>query len=61
MIPARNEAETIGSAVASLLAQELSPVKIVVVDDESTDGTAKIAQAAASGSGRESDLTVVRG
>lgn len=61
VIPARNEAKTIGTAVASLLAQDFAPVKIIVVDDESTDGTAEIAQAAASGSERESDLTVVRG
>lgn len=62
VIPARNEAETIGTAVTSLLAQEFSPpLKIVVVDDQSTDRTAEIAQAAAREAGRAADLTIIHG
>ena len=48
IVPARNEAETIGRAVASLAAQSYKgALSIVVVDDQSTDGTA--AQARSSG------------
>ena len=44
VIPARNEAATIGETVRSLLAQELAiPLRIVLVDDGSSDGTAEIA------------------
>ncbi|HTU55125.1 MAG TPA: glycosyltransferase [Acetobacteraceae bacterium] len=57
VVPARNEAETIGEALASLLAQDYSgPMRILMVDDGSTDGTAEIARAL--GDGR---LTVVAG
>lgn len=50
VIPARNEAAVIGRALASLAAQEYpAPVPIVVVDDESSDGTADLARSAASG------------
>ena len=41
-IPARNEEEEIGVALDSWLAQEHPALRIVVVDDGSTDGTAKI-------------------
>ena len=59
IIPARDEAATIGATVASLLAQDYpGPLRIVVVDDESADGTARIARAAAGGSDR---LHVVAG
>lgn len=48
IIPARNEAGSIAQAVASLAAQEYpGALHIVVVDDESTDGTAAAARAAA--------------
>ena len=42
IVPARNEARTIGVCVGSLLAQDYprERMKIVVVDDNSTDGTA---------------------
>ena len=41
IIPARDEAELIGRAVASLHAQHaLHPLRVIVADDESTDGTA---------------------
>lgn len=44
VIPARNEAETIGRAIASLAAQSYSgPFHIFLVDDHSGDGTAEIA------------------
>ena len=44
VIPARNEAEGIGRTVGSLLGQDYKGrVSVVVVDDESTDGTAEVA------------------
>ncbi|MDB9954149.1 glycosyltransferase family 2 protein [Flavobacteriaceae bacterium] len=42
VIPAHNEADFIGSTLQSLINQSLCPAKIVVVDDNSTDGTASI-------------------
>jgi hopene-associated glycosyltransferase HpnB len=48
VIPARNEADVIGNTVASLLRQTYSgPLRIFVVDDASTDGTAEAAWRAA--------------
>src|ERR1035437_10832689 len=40
IIPARDERDLIGRAVASLHAQRTSsPLRVIVADDESTDGT----------------------
>lgn len=59
IIPARDEAPTIGEAVASLLAQDYQGLAAVfVVDDNSTDGTA---EAAAAGSAGDRRLHVVAG
>ena len=41
-IPARNEAREIGAALASWIAQDHADLRIVVVDDGSTDATAGI-------------------
>ena len=50
VVPARDEAETVGQAVASLAAQDYpGAFSIVVVDDGSGDGTAGIAHAAGAG------------
>jgi hopene-associated glycosyltransferase HpnB len=47
VIPARDEAETIATTLASLTSQSFSgTLKIFVVDDQSTDGTGNIARAA---------------
>jgi hopene-associated glycosyltransferase HpnB len=47
VIPARDEVETIGETVRSLLGQSYQgPFSIVLVDDESRDGTAEAARAA---------------
>jgi hopene-associated glycosyltransferase HpnB len=47
VIPARNEADVIGEALASLAVEPYrGPVTITVVDDRSTDGTGAIARAA---------------
>lgn len=46
LIPARNEAEVIGRTMASVAAQG-ADLKIVLVDDGSTDGTAALARRAA--------------
>lgn len=57
VIPARNEAETVGLAVSSLARQKYpGDFRIVVVDDASDDGTAAIALGAAP----PDRLTVVR-
>ena len=59
VVPARDEAPTVGRAVASLLAQDYpGPFSAVVVDDASRDGTADAARGAAAGDER---LTVVAG
>lgn len=42
VIPAHNEADFISRTIESLAAQSLKPKKIVVVDDQSSDNTAKI-------------------
>lgn len=46
VVPARDEAEGIGAALASLLAQDYpGRLRVVMVDDGSTDGTGAIARA----------------
>ncbi|MBI3078842.1 MAG: glycosyltransferase [Deltaproteobacteria bacterium] len=47
LIPARNEAATLGPCLRSLLAQTVPAREILVVDDQSTDGTGAVAGAMA--------------
>ncbi|MBT3766525.1 MAG: glycosyltransferase, partial [Rhodospirillales bacterium] len=64
VIPARNEAPSIGATVETLLAQDYpGSLSVVVVDDNSDDGTADIARAAAlQYTGKNVDrLTVISG
>jgi len=46
IVPAYNEAATVAETVRSLRAQTLAPAEIVVIDDCSTDATARVARAA---------------
>jgi len=58
VVPARNEADCIGQTIASLLAQDYpGPWTVILVDDDSSDGTAEIAHRGADGNER---LKVVR-
>jgi glycosyltransferase involved in cell wall biosynthesis len=60
VVPARNEAEIVARSVGSLLAQDYpGPFAVVLVDDDSTDGTAAEARAVAVTSTRR--LTVLQG
>lgn len=60
VIPARNEAAVISRSVASLMRQDYpGALSVIVVDDDSNDGTGAAADAAATGSGRT--LTVQKG
>jgi hopene-associated glycosyltransferase HpnB len=53
VIPARNEAAVIRESVGSLLRQDYAgPLMIIVVDDDSDDGTGPLAKVAAAGNGR---------
>jgi hopene-associated glycosyltransferase HpnB len=62
VIPARDEAAVVGPAVASLLAQDYDGnFHIVVVDDQSSDGTAEAARTAAVAAGAPDRLTICRG
>src|SRR5271165_6953795 len=62
IIPARNEADSIGKSVISLLEQSYAgPIHIFVIDDGSTDNTAAAAGDAATGCGRADALTVLAG
>lgn len=62
IVPARNEADVVGRAVDSLLRQDYVPhLSVVLVDDESDDGTAARAREAAQRCGAEDRLVVVRG
>jgi hopene-associated glycosyltransferase HpnB len=48
VVPARDEAPTIGPVIASLLAQDYAgSFRVILVDDNSTDGTSTLAGAAA--------------
>ena len=58
VVPARNEADCIGQTIASLLAQDYpGPWTVILVDDDSSDGTPEIAYRGADGNER---LKVVR-
>lgn len=62
VIPARNEADHVGCTVRSLLRQDYpGSLRIVVVDDQSSDGTAEVARQAAAALGRADRLTVAAG
>ena len=62
IIPARNEADTIGNAVTSLLRQSCAgSLRIWVVDDNSSDGTATAAREAAGRNVHADALTVIAG
>jgi hopene-associated glycosyltransferase HpnB len=62
VIPARDEADVVGRAVTSLLTQDFAGrLDIVLVDDQSSDGTAETAQRAAAALGGSTRLTVLAG
>jgi len=44
VIPARNEAHNLPGLLRSLASQSVTPHEVIVVDDGSTDGTAKVAR-----------------
>lgn len=52
LIPARNEARNIERCVTSLLAQDYPDFEVLVLDDESTDGTGRLVAAIAAGQPR---------
>ncbi|MDQ7251002.1 glycosyltransferase [Dongia sedimenti] len=59
--PARNEADVVGQSMAALLAQDYpGTIHIVLVDDDSSDGTAAAAERAAAKSKTRHKLTVVK-
>jgi hopene-associated glycosyltransferase HpnB len=62
IIPARNEAGLIGTSVSSLLQQSCAAaIRIFVVDDNSTDGTAAAARQTAANDSRAEGLTIISG
>jgi hopene-associated glycosyltransferase HpnB len=62
IIPARDEADVIGSTVESLLTQTCAQsIHVFVVDDHSTDATAEAARRSATNFGRPNALTVITG
>jgi len=59
--PARNEADVVGQSMAALLAQDYpGTIRIVLVDDDSSDGTGEAAERAAVKSQTRHQLTVVK-
>lgn len=62
VIPARNEATGIAETVTSLLRQDYrGEYRIIVVDDDSSDGTATVARQAAAALGAGERLDVIAG
>ncbi len=62
IIPARNEADVIARSVASLLNQRRqASLHIFLVDDNSSDDTARVAQDVATRSGNHTALTIIAG
>ena len=62
VVPARNEADGVGECLGSLLRQDYpGACTVILVDDDSQDGTADVARAAAAGLGQERRLQIVDG
>jgi hopene-associated glycosyltransferase HpnB len=62
IVPARNEAETVGQALSSLLRQDYpGTLSIVLVDDHSEDRTAAIAQEVAKKNGVTERMQIITG
>jgi hopene-associated glycosyltransferase HpnB len=62
VVPARNEAGVIPKSLPSLLNQDYpKPIQVILVDDQSDDGTGEAARLAAAGVDAESRLTVLSG
>jgi hopene-associated glycosyltransferase HpnB len=62
IIPARDEAACVGDTVKSLLRQDYAgEFSVILVDDGSRDGTARVAQEAAAALGLAARLTVLPG
>jgi hopene-associated glycosyltransferase HpnB len=62
VIPARNEADVVAQSIGSLLNQDYEgELRIVLVDDQSSDGTAAVARAAAEAANAAGRLTVIEG
>lgn len=62
LVPARDEAETIGDTVRGVLGQDYpGRLTLVVTDDQSSDGTATLARQAARALGAADRLTIVSG
>lgn len=60
VIPARDEAETIGDVIRAHMAADYpGGLSVILADDGSTDGTADIARAAAADSNRTFDIVAV--
>ncbi len=61
VVPARDEADVIGRALASLLVQDYpGAFHVILVDDHSSDGTEEVVRCAARGAGRSERLTVLQ-
>ncbi|WOO41958.1 glycosyltransferase [Rubellicoccus peritrichatus] len=62
IVPARNEAETIGETVRGILEQDYQgELKLVVIDDQSDDDTAQLAKEAADALNQQENLIVLSG
>ena len=62
VVPARNEAEGIAACVRGILGQDYpGELRLIVVDDQSSDGTAELAHAAAAAIGAATRLSVLAG
>src|SRR5262249_6497701 len=61
VIPARNEADVIPASLPGLLTQDYpGPLTAVLIDDQSGDGTARVARSTADALGASSRLTVLQ-
>lgn len=62
VVPARDEADSIGACITSILQQPYpGELSVVLVDDQSTDGTAQLARTAADAIGASDRLTIIPG
>jgi hopene-associated glycosyltransferase HpnB len=62
VVPARDETETVGATIAALLRQDYrGPFNVILVDDQSRDGTARLAREAALPLAAGDRLTVIAG